>query len=67
MFPTKTSRVAAALTPTLFMAGGEFALTSIVVLYLCRHNLVAYKYLRGMKAIYQMLVLKLGLFNDIHI
>ena len=45
MFPTKTSAVTAALNPTLFMAGGQFALTYIVVLYLCRHNLVAYKYL----------------------
>jgi len=34
-----------ALTPTLVMVGGQFSLTYILVLYLCRQILVAYKLL----------------------
>jgi len=40
--PNKNKRVAAALTLTLFMAGGQFSSTYILILYLCRQILVAY-------------------------
>ena len=43
MFPSKTNRAAAPLTPTLFMAGGQFSSTYILVFYLCRQILVAFK------------------------